>query len=119
MKWLTANWLTAKRAQVILLFLVLVVGGGNLLATRAQVHHQAAVQAADHAAHIRLYHREQAEQAKQGQRVVMLICTTMGKLAALKPPAGNAAANPSRAYEQELHATLDQLGPDLGCVSPS
>lgn len=23
--------------------------------------------------------------------------------------------NPSRAYEQEEHATLDQLGADLGC----
>lgn len=43
------------------------------------------------------------------------LCTTFGRLAALKPPPGNPAVNPSRAYEQEEHATLDQLGTDLGC----
>ena len=33
----------------------------------------------------------------------------------LKPPAGNPVKNPARGYDQELHATLSQLGPDLGC----
>ena len=57
----------------------------------------------------------QAAQKRAGVAVERAICTTLGKLAALKPPPGAAAANPSRAYEQQLHATLDQLGPDLGC----
>lgn len=57
----------------------------------------------------------QQAQQRQGRLVEHSICTTLGKLAALKPPAGNPATNPSRAYEDSLHATLDQLGPDLGC----
>ena len=28
---------------------------------------------------------------------------------------GNPATNPSRAFDDHLHATLDRLGPDLGC----
>ena len=56
-----------------------------------------------------------AAQQQAGQLVERKLCATLGKLAVLKPPPGNPAANPSRAYEQELHATLDQLGPDLGC----
>ena len=57
----------------------------------------------------------QESQRRAGEAVDRAICTTLVKLAALKPPAGAAKANPSRAYEQQLHATLDQLGPDLGC----
>lgn len=57
----------------------------------------------------------QSSQQQQGQILGRRLCQTFGALAALKPPAGSAAANPSRAYEQSLHATLDQLGVDLGC----
>jgi hypothetical protein len=67
------------------------------------------------AAFVHYVDASQAAQRQQSLIVERKICTTMGRLAALKPPAGNAAANPSRAYEQQLHATLDQLGPDLGC----
>lgn len=54
-------------------------------------------------------------QQRQGEMVEHKICTTMAHLAALKPPAGNPRTNPSRAFDQNLHVTLDQLGPDLGC----
>ena len=57
-----------------------------------------------------------AAQQRQGEAVERKICTTMAHLAALKPPAGNPARNPSRAFDQNLHVTLDQLGPDLGCA---
>ena len=57
----------------------------------------------------------QAQQRQQGAAVERKLCTTLAHLAALKPPAGNPARNPSRAFDQSLHATLDQLGPDLGC----
>jgi hypothetical protein len=63
-------------------------------------------------------HEVNTSRATQQHAGVLLeekLCTTFGTLAALKPPAGSAAANPSRAYEQSLHATLDQLGTDLGC----
>ena len=56
-----------------------------------------------------------AKQRQQGQVVEVKLCTTLGKLAALEPPAGNPGRNPSRAFDDRLHATLDQLGPDIGC----
>lgn len=58
-----------------------------------------------------------AAQQQQGQLVEQKLCSTLRNLAALSPPAGSPQANPSRAFEQELHATLDELGPDLGCPS--
>lgn len=57
----------------------------------------------------------QAAQRSQGQAVERKLCTTFGKLAALKPPSGDPASNPSRAFDDNLHDTLDQLGTDLGC----
>lgn len=57
----------------------------------------------------------QAAQRSQGQAVERKLCTTFGKLAALKPPGGNPGTNPSRAFDDNLHDTLDQLGADLGC----
>lgn len=52
---------------------------------------------------------------QNGVQVELKLCTTLDKLAALKPPPGNAQANPSRAYLQQEHATLAELGIDLGC----
>lgn len=85
-------------ADVLALVLVLMlVAGGNLFWTAHEVN--ANTQA----------------QRRAGELAERKICTTLAQLAALRPPAGSASANPSRAYEQRLHATLDQLGPDLGC----
>ena len=98
------RWLTAKRAQAVLLMLVLIAGGGNLWATHAEVQSAQAAQ-----------QREQAAQRRAGEVVEHKICTTLDQMAALNPPAGDPQANPSRAYEQRLHAVLDGLGPDLGC----
>jgi hypothetical protein len=98
------KWLTAKRAQAILLLLVLIVGGGNLVATRHEVQSSQAAQA-----------REQAAQIRQGEVIERKICATLRSLTALKPPAGDPVKNPSRAFDQRLHATLGQLAPDLGC----
>jgi hypothetical protein len=98
------KWLTAGRATAVLLALVLIAGGGNLWATRAEVHSAQAAQ-----------QREQAAQQRQGRLTEHKICTTLAQLAALNPPAGSATTNPSRGYEQRLHGVLDGLGPDLGC----
>jgi hypothetical protein len=57
----------------------------------------------------------QAER-QAGISVERKICTTLAQLAALKPPAGNPRVNPSRAFDDRMHATLAQLGPDLGCT---
>ena len=61
------------------------------------------------------YHSTQDAQRQQGEIIEVRLCTTLGALAALKPPSGSPAANPARGYDQELHAVLAQLGPDVGC----
>lgn len=61
------------------------------------------------------YHRERAAQQAQSVSFERRLCTTLGRLAALHPPPGSAADNPSRAYLQQEHAVLAELGPDVGC----
>ena len=56
-----------------------------------------------------------AAQQRQGVLIERRLCTTLDRLSELQPPPGNPAANPSRAFDQKLHDTLSQLGPDLGC----
>ena len=57
----------------------------------------------------------QQAQKTQGAAIETTLCATLNRLAALKPPPGNPAQNPSRAYLQQEHATLAQLGGDLRC----
>lgn len=94
----------AKRAVVMLFVLSLMLNAANLLWTAHEVNSAAAAQ-----------RREQVTAQRAGQAVAAKLCKTLGKLAALQPPPGSAQANPSRAYEQQLHETLSQLGPDIGC----
>jgi hypothetical protein len=63
------------------------------------------------------YHREQASQQHQGQMLEQKLCSSLDKQAELKPPGGSPANNPSRAYLQQQHAVLAELGPDVGCPS--
>jgi hypothetical protein len=91
-----------------LVALTLIVGGGNLWSSYDQAHSQA------HAVLVAEQH-VQAEQQAAGKVLGRRLCATFGALAALKPPPGNPTANPARAYEQEEHAALVQLGTDLGC----
>ena len=56
-----------------------------------------------------------AAQQHQGQIIETKLCTTLGRLAALQPPRGNPASNPSRAYLQHQHDVLAALGGDVGC----
>ena len=95
-------------ALVFLFGLSVILAGANLLWTDREVHaSQAAIQAAQH--------HEQVLQQQAGAVIGRKLCTTLDRLAALKPPAGNPAANPSRAFDQQVHATLSELGPDIGC----
>lgn len=58
---------------------------------------------------------EQVAQQQQGAALERKLCTSLGRLAALEPPPGSPVDNPSRAYLQQQHAVLAELGPDLGC----
>ena len=99
-------------ALVFLFVLSVALGGLNLMWTAYEVHaSQDAIQAAqDH---------EQAAQRQAGAVIGEKLCTTLDRLAALKPPGGPPSSNPARAYEDALHSTLAQLGPDIGCKQGS
>ncbi len=99
---------STRRALVFLFAFNLVLAALNLFWTGHEVHaSKEAIQSGQA--------REQAEQRQAGVILSEKLCATFGELAALKPPAGSAAKNPSRAYEDELHVTLVGLGTDLGC----
>lgn len=94
-----------------LLVLVFLVGGGNLWASWDQSH---SVGTQLNTFKRQLHSQEVAEQ-KAGEKEIGELCATFGKVADLKPPPGSAAANPSRAFLQDLHADLAAVNPDLGC----
>ncbi len=97
-----------RRAVVFLFALSVILAAFSLFWTAHEVHaSQAATQAAQE--------REQASQQRTGAMVERKLCITLGKLAALVPPPGNPRTNPSREYADELHATLAELGTDIGC----
>jgi hypothetical protein len=60
----------------------------------------------------------QTAATRQGVAVETKLCASFNALAALQPPAGNPATNPSMAFEQRLHAQLDQIGISVGCKLP-
>ena len=104
--------ITPMQGMAGLVALTLVVGGGNLWSSYDQARSQARSQAQ---AVLAVEQREQAAQQRAAIAQQRKLCTTFGTLAALKPPPGNPAKNPSRAFEDNLHTALDQLGLDLGC----
>jgi hypothetical protein len=101
---------SVRRALVFMFGLAVILAAFGLFWINHAVHDsQAAIQEAQH--------REQVMQQQAGTVLEEKLCTTFGKLAALRPPPGNPKTNPSRAYLQAEHATLTQLGTDLGCKS--
>jgi uncharacterized protein HemX len=101
-------------SMVVLFAVAVVIGAAAYLAA---VHNYQASQASQQ----RQAAQQEAVQRAQGAAIERKLCTSLEPLAALttlKPPAGNPADNPSRAFEQQLVvklAPLAQLGPDLGC----
>lgn len=97
-----------RRSLVYMFALAVALAAFGLFWINHAVHDsQAAIQAG--------LHREQVAQERAGALLEERLCATLAKLAANKPPSGNPKTNPSRAYDQNNHAILDELGPDLGC----
>ena len=59
--------------------------------------------------------RNNAEQRREGQVFEQKLCATFRPAAALVPPAGNPARNPSRAYLQGEHLVWTGVLADLKC----
>ena len=62
---------------------------------------------------------QQAVQRRAGALVEKALCADVGTMAAIRPPPGAAAANPSRAYEQAEHRAWSGLLGAIGCKGPS
>lgn len=60
-------------------------------------------------------HVAQAAQARAGLLVERKLCADVVTMAAIEPPAGNAAVNPSRGYEQAEHQAWAGLVLAIGC----
>jgi hypothetical protein len=96
--WRTRLWLRARRgskwiAAVTIMALLLL----NFLFTAAYENHT------------------QAAQRRAGELIEEKICTDVGTMAQLAPPAGDPASNPSRAYEQAEHRAWQGLYAGLDC----
>jgi hypothetical protein len=108
-------------AIVVLFVLAIVPGAAGVALVVHEADVNAAAQRQQQAAQQRAAAAEHAAQQRAGAVIVARLCLSLEPLeglAQLKPPAGNAHDNPSRAYEQQLSARLAplaQLGPDLGC----
>ena len=115
--------LSSRTARaIVFLFVFCALGiGGNLYWTAHEVNSNAAAQQRQQASQQQQAAAEQAAQQRAGAATEGKLCKSLAPLASLatlKPPAGNPASNPSRAFEQELSARLAplaQLGPDIGC----
>lgn len=88
----------------ILLALMVVVGIGNLWSTRNSVSQFK-----------QQFAQQQSQQRASSQQEVARICGSFHKIAILRPPPGNPATNPARAYDQQLHAALASVYNDLEC----
>lgn len=73
--------------------------------------------AISHQADVSQAAQQRTQQAAQraGEEIEQKLCSIFGGIAALKPPPGNPATNPSRAYDQHLHVKLAEVGPALEC----
>jgi len=97
--------------SVVVLFLI--AAGMSVAAYFAAVHSYQANQASQ---------RKQAAQQAAAQKAAAelyerRLCTSLGQLAALQPPAGP-SSDLSRVYLLHQHQVLAGLGPDVGCGSP-
>lgn len=99
-----------RRQQAIVLLFVLsfALAGTAYLAAVGYYHREQGAQQ-------RQAVQQQAAQRAQGAAFERRLCTSLSRLAALTPPPGSAADNPSRAYLLEQHQVLAELGPDVGC----
>jgi type II secretory pathway pseudopilin PulG len=104
----------------ICLVLVFVTTGAALVAQYLENHSFSRQLQSQQQQFERQLQAQQQQQAAQQRKISLEIdgklCTSFGRLAALKPPGGATAGNPSRLYELNLHNILAGLGTDIGCT---
>jgi uncharacterized protein HemX len=100
---------------VVMLLAVILIGAGNLAATYGLWTHFEGQYQAQQRTNAQQAAQQQAVQQRQGRAEEAALCDTFGKLAALKPPSGNAQSNPSRAYDQRMHDILAGVVRDIRC----
>lgn len=98
------EWL--RRHSNVLIILLIYFGG--LGASLGWSDHNQAAQQAN-------FRHEQAAQRRQGEAIERKLCADLSTMAAIPPPSGSAAANPSRAYEDAEHRAWAGLETGIGC----
>jgi uncharacterized protein HemX len=99
----------SQARAIVYLFLLAVVLSATAL---FWINHQVRT---TEAAQQRQAQAQQRSQRQAGLLIEKAICTDMGTMAQIPPPTGNAASNPSRAYEQDEHRAWAGLYAGLGC----
>lgn len=111
-------------ASIMLVLLVIGVAGcllSQYLQQRSYEQGQAAAATASEQRQAAAAAAAKKSQEAQSALFLAKLCSSLKpleSLAGLKPPVGDPATNPSRAFEQQLVlklAPLAQLGPDVGC----
>jgi hypothetical protein len=89
----TARWVQRHRDVLIVLVVIFGLWGANAAKN-------------EHTEHV---------QQQQARAIERALCADVGSMAAIQAPAGPAATNPSRAFEQAEHRAWSGLVRDLGC----
>lgn len=106
---------STKVAASLVLALCLIMSGGALISQQLQQNSFQNTINTGHAQRLAAEAAQAKAQAAQGAAIEAKLCSIFMPISTLKAPAGNAADNPSRLFEQNLEARLALVAPALDC----